>query len=70
MCVSWITKGKRAPAQVHPATGYSIVRSLREAPGLAVSVAEILKQSESVGATSRQVWEALWPLEKRRQARN
>lgn len=52
---------------VHPATGYSIVRSLREAPELARAMAEILKKDLPVAETSTQVWDALWPQEKRRQ---
>jgi lycopene epsilon-cyclase len=53
---------------VHPATGYSVSRSLREAPGLAKDIASILAQQFSVGVTAEAVWEALWPQEKRRQA--
>ena len=52
---------------IHPATGYSIVRSLREAPELALAMAAILKKDAHVAETSAQVWEALWPQEKRRQ---
>ena len=52
---------------IHPATGYSIVRSLREAPELAKAMAEILKKDLAVPETSARVWDALWPQEKRRQ---
>ena len=52
---------------IHPATGYSIVRSLREAPELAKAMAEILKKDLTVAETSARVWDALWPQEKRRQ---
>ena len=52
---------------VHPATGYSIARSLREAPALAAEMAVILRKDLPVQETSRQVWNALWPAEKRRQ---
>lgn len=52
---------------IHPATGYSIVRSLREAPHLAVAMAEILKEDLPVAELSTRVWNALWPEEKRRQ---
>ena len=52
---------------IHPATGYSIVRSLREAPELAKAMAEILKKDLPVPDTSARVWDALWPQEKRRQ---
>ena len=44
-----------------------IVRSLREAPELARAMASILKKDLPVAETSTQVWEALWPQEKRRQ---
>ena len=52
---------------IHPATGYSIVRSLREAPELARAMAEILRKDLPVAETSSQVWDALWPQEKRKQ---
>ena len=52
---------------VHPATGYSIARSLREAPALAAEMAAILRRDLPVRETARQVWGALWPAEKRRQ---
>ena len=54
---------------IHPATGYSIVRSLREAPELASSMAAILQKQLPVAETSSQVWNALWPQEKRKQVR-
>ena len=53
---------------VHPATGYSIARSLREAPAMASSIQHALETSSSPGEASRQVWQALWTPEKRRQA--
>lgn len=52
---------------IHPATGYSIVRSLREAPELGRAMAAILKEDLPVPETSARVWDALWPQEKRRQ---
>ncbi len=52
---------------MHPATGYSIARSLREAPQLAADMAEILRANASAQETASRVWEALWPDEKRRQ---
>ena len=52
---------------VHPATGYSIARSLREAPDLAVAMAAILKRQLPVRETAEAVWDSLWPAEKRRQ---
>lgn len=65
-----ITAFGAAANLVHPATGYSIVRSLREAPGLAKAIAGVLKtegESRDVQATGHAVWDALWPLEKQRQ---
>ncbi|XP_031473635.1 lycopene epsilon cyclase, chloroplastic isoform X2 [Nymphaea colorata] len=65
-----------AASMVHPATGYSVVRSLSEAPNYASTIARMLKcsiQSPKVfpyGATkniSLQAWEALWPQERKRQ---
>ena len=63
---------------VHPATGYSLARSLREAPGVAEAVVKVLKNKESSGgsgdggsgamAVSEAVWNALWNEERRRQA--
>mmetsp|Transcript_17062 Transcript_17062/g.50951 ORF Transcript_17062/g.50951 Transcript_17062/m.50951 type:complete len:580 (+) Transcript_17062:168-1907(+) len=53
---------------VHPATGYSITRSLREAPALAADLADILQRRMPVGQTAEAAWLALWTPEKRRQA--
>lgn len=53
---------------VHPATGYSIARSLREAPSMAGAIATALKEQPSIAAAAHFVWEALWTQEKRRQA--
>eukprot|EP00884_Botryococcus_braunii_P003734 jgi/Botrbrau1/13361/Bobra.0158s0014.1 len=53
---------------VHPATGYSVARSLREAPQLAAHMLEVLQAGLPAQETSQRVWEALWPQEKRRQA--
>ncbi len=53
---------------VHPATGYSIARSLREAPAFARDVARLLqRKSDDVDRRAESVWQALWPQEKRRQ---
>ena len=53
---------------VHPATGYSIARSLREAPAFACDVARLLqRKSDDVDRRAESVWQALWPQEKRRQ---
>ncbi|KAK9865447.1 hypothetical protein WJX84_007368 [Apatococcus fuscideae] len=43
-------------------------RSLREAPGLAKEVSEILQQDLTIEETAQNVWNALWPPRKRRQA--
>lgn len=51
---------------VHPATGYSIARSLREAPGVADAIAKALDTDES--SAVKAVWQTLWSDEKRRQA--
>ncbi|XP_044464195.1 lycopene epsilon cyclase, chloroplastic [Mangifera indica] len=65
-----------AASMVHPATGYSVVRSLSEAPNYASAIANILKQDHSRGRLARerstenismQAWNTLWPLERKRQ---
>eukprot|EP00887_Chlorella_sp_A99_P002802 scaffold6.g2802.t1 len=53
---------------VHPATGYSITRSLREAPGMAAAIQRALAEQSDPAGAARYVWEALWSQEKRRQA--
>ena len=62
-----ITAFGAAANLVHPATGYSIARSLREAPAFAQEVANLLRKQQAVGDTAESVWDALWPQEKRRQ---
>ena len=54
-----------AAGMVHPATGYSVARSLRAAPELAAALAEALDTGTPEEA-SRVGWEALWPREARR----
>lgn len=65
-----------AASMVHPATGYSVVRSLSEAPNYASVIANILNQDHSKGKPtlerryaniSMQAWNTLWPLERKRQ---
>ncbi|XP_052200211.1 lycopene epsilon cyclase, chloroplastic [Diospyros lotus] len=65
-----------AASMVHPATGYSVVRSLSEAPKYASVIANILKQghsadklsqSSSLGNISMRAWSTLWPQERKRQ---
>ncbi|KAL4551185.1 hypothetical protein Ndes2526B_g05490 [Nannochloris sp. 'desiccata'] len=53
---------------VHPATGYSIARSLREAPAMAAALAAALEEQPSSKSAAKFVWDALWTQEKRRQA--
>lgn len=66
-----------AASMVHPATGYSVVRSLSEAPTYASAIAGILKQgiypkhlvpwAKSAENVSMQAWRTLWPRERKRQ---
>ncbi|KAA8523275.1 hypothetical protein F0562_009698 [Nyssa sinensis] len=65
-----------AASMVHPATGYSVVRSLSEAPKYASVIANILKRGHSkdmlthITSTeniSMQAWNTLWPQERKRQ---
>lgn len=51
------------------ATGYSITRSLREAPAFARACRLALEEQPSSAAAVRFVWEALWTQERRRQVR-
>lgn len=53
---------------VHPATGYSITRTLREAPGMALAIKNALNDHSNAFDASKDVWDALWSMEKRRQA--
>jgi Lycopene cyclase protein len=54
---------------VHPATGYSITRMLEESGPLADAMVGVLRQGLPVAESSAEVWDALWPMEKRRQVR-
>ncbi|XP_039031725.1 lycopene epsilon cyclase, chloroplastic-like [Hibiscus syriacus] len=65
-----------AASMVHPATGYSVVRSLSKAPNYASVIANILKKGHSNGLLtsernngniSMHAWNTLWPQEKKRQ---
>ncbi|GAV72988.1 RVT_1 domain-containing protein/NMT domain-containing protein/NMT_C domain-containing protein/Lycopene_cycl domain-containing protein, partial [Cephalotus follicularis] len=65
-----------AACMVHPATGYSVVRSLSEAPQYASVIANILKRGHTNGLFTRRrvnenismlAWDSLWPLERKRQ---
>ncbi|GLC71022.1 hypothetical protein PLESTF_001061800 [Pleodorina starrii] len=53
---------------VHPATGFSVSRSFREAPVVAEEISAALGAGLGVAEASRRVWDRLWPLEKRTQA--
>ncbi|KAM2313649.1 hypothetical protein EV1_026298 [Malus domestica] len=65
-----------AACMVHPATGYSVARSLSEAPKYASVIATILKPDHNKAIRSRQIsnenismlaWNTLWPQERKRQ---
>ncbi|XP_027339656.1 lycopene epsilon cyclase, chloroplastic isoform X2 [Abrus precatorius] len=65
-----------AASMVHPATGYSVVRSLSEAPKYATVIATILKEGHARGIITQerrkenlamQAWNTLWPQERKRQ---
>ncbi|XP_061359741.1 lycopene epsilon cyclase, chloroplastic isoform X1 [Gastrolobium bilobum] len=65
-----------AASMVHPATGYSVVRSLSEAPKYASAIASILKEGRETDIItherskenlSMQAWNTLWPQERKRQ---
>ncbi|KAK3016816.1 hypothetical protein RJ639_006355 [Escallonia herrerae] len=65
-----------AASMVHPATGYSVVRSLSEAPRYASVISNILNQGHSKDMLTResytknistQAWNTLWPQERKRQ---
>ena len=55
------------PPCLPAATGYSITRSLREAPKTARAIQQALAVQPSSAAAVRFVWEALWTQERRRQ---
>ena len=65
-----ITAFGAAANLVHPATGYSITRMLEESGPLADSMAATLQRQRPVHESAAQVWDALWPQEKRRQVRS
>ncbi|GIL85682.1 hypothetical protein Vretimale_13250 [Volvox reticuliferus] len=53
---------------IHPATGFSVSRSFREAPLVAEEITAALREGLDVAAASQRVWDKLWPTEKRTQA--
>lgn len=63
-----ITAFGSAANLVHPATGYSIVRSLRAAPGMADAIVKGINEQPNAVAAAEVAWEALWSMEDRRQA--
>ena len=63
-----ITAFGAAANLVHPATGYSIVRSLRAAPSMADAIAKGIREQPNAVAAAEVAWEALWSMEDRRQA--
>lgn len=63
-----ITAFGSAANMVHPASGYSVTRSLREAPIMANAIKEALELDGSVLEMSKCVWRALWDEDKRTQA--
>jgi lycopene beta-cyclase len=59
-----------AAAMVHPATGYSVARSLRAAPVLAAAVADALRvRRVSTPELAAVAWRAVWPSPWRRSHR-
>ncbi|KAK3161105.1 hypothetical protein QOZ80_1BG0071910 [Eleusine coracana subsp. coracana] len=65
-----------AASMVHPATGYSVVRSLSEAPRYASVISDILRNRVSTEylpegspnySPSMLAWRTLWPQERKRQ---
>ncbi len=54
---------------VHPATGFSVSRSFREAPAFADELARAVREGVPVAEASRRVWGKLWPEERRAQVR-
>lgn len=62
-----ITAFGAAASLVHPATGYSLARSLREAKGVAAATAAALGSADSQRSVASRVWDALWSQERRKQ---
>lgn len=64
-----ITAFGAAANLVHPATGFSVSRTLREAPAMADGITAALAARTPVTQTAAAVWDTLWPAERRRQVR-
>ncbi|KAG9451815.1 hypothetical protein H6P81_004719 [Aristolochia fimbriata] len=66
-----------AASMIHPTTGYSVARSLSEAPAYASAIANILNSEKfsdqaapwkrNAENVSQQAWNTLWPRERKRQ---
>lgn len=57
-----------AGGMVHPATGYSVARSLRSAPALAAALSSALgRPGASPALAARETWDAIWPAGARRE---
>ncbi len=64
-----VTAFGAAASLIHPATGFSVSRSFREAPKFADEIQAVLKDGLDVPRASRRVWEKLWTTEGRAQVR-
>ena len=63
-----ITAFGAAANLIHPSSGYSISRSLREAPNMAAAIEEALASDlQLVQERSQMIWASLWSPEKRTQ---
>lgn len=52
---------------VHPATGFSVSRSLKQAPEMAEAAAAALAKGGDVQQVAAEVWDSLWSIERRQQ---
>ena len=62
-----VTAFGAAASLIHPATGFSVSRSFREAPQVADEIQAVLKEDLPVAAAAKRVWERLWDDDKRAQ---
>eukprot|EP00889_Picochlorum_renovo_P000076 jgi/Picre1/27106/NNA_000076.t1 len=58
-----ITAFGAAANLVHPATGYSIVRTLGHSPKMAEAIKDAITEETTCLDASKRVWDALWSLE-------
>ncbi|GAX80966.1 hypothetical protein CEUSTIGMA_g8401.t1 [Chlamydomonas eustigma] len=56
-----------AASLIHPATGFSVSRSFREAPRVADEIQAAIKEGLPVPLAAKRVWQQLWPSERRAQ---